>query len=109
MGSIPEQPNLNPETTTSNNATPTLFQPIQIRGLTLRNRIVVSPMGMYSSHPSGNLTEFHLMHHGQFAFRGAALTIVEGILPHPLIHIALETTRQGSPHSLQNPPSMRTP
>ncbi|KAF2450290.1 FMN-linked oxidoreductase, partial [Karstenula rhodostoma CBS 690.94] len=56
---------------------PTLFQPLQIRNLTLRNRIVVSPMGMYSSSPSGNLTSFHLMHHGQFAFRGAALTIVE--------------------------------
>ncbi|KAJ4354175.1 NADH-dependent flavin oxidoreductase [Didymosphaeria variabile] len=34
-------------------------------------------MGMYSSFPDGNLTDFHLMHHGHFAFRGAALTIVE--------------------------------
>lgn len=56
---------------------PTLFKPLQVRDITLRNRIVVSPMGMYSSYPSGHLTDFHLMHHGQFAFRGAALTIVE--------------------------------
>ena len=58
---------------------PILFQPLKIRGMALRNRIVVSPMGMYSSQsPAGQLTDFHLMHYGHFAFRGAALTIVEG-------------------------------
>ncbi|KAJ4289153.1 NADH-dependent flavin oxidoreductase [Kalmusia sp. IMI 367209] len=63
-------------------ASPALFQPLQIRGLHLRNRIVVSPMGMYSS-TNGHFTDFHLMHHGHFAFRGAALSIVEvtAVLP----------------------------
>lgn len=56
---------------------PALFDPIEIRGMQLRNRIVVSPMGMYSSYPDGRLTDFHLMHHGQFALRDAALTMVE--------------------------------
>lgn len=62
------------------NNDPMLFQPLQVRGMTLRNRIIVSPMGMYSSQsPIGQLTDFHLMHYGHLAFRGAALTIVEGM------------------------------
>jgi 2,4-dienoyl-CoA reductase-like NADH-dependent reductase (Old Yellow Enzyme family) len=45
----------------------------------MRNRIVVSPIGTYSSPlPAGQLTDAHLMYHGHFAFRGAARTIVEG-------------------------------
>ena len=73
---------------------PALFQPLKIRGLNLRNRIVVSPMGMYSSQsPAGELTEFHLMHHGHFAFRGAALTIVEGMCHLFLSHRSAITTR----------------
>lgn len=53
-----------------------LFEPIQIRGLELQNRIFVSPMGMYSS-PDGHATTFHLVHLGSFALRGAGLTFVE--------------------------------
>jgi 2,4-dienoyl-CoA reductase-like NADH-dependent reductase (Old Yellow Enzyme family) len=53
-----------------------LFEPLNIRGLQLQNHIVVAPMGMYSS-PGGHLTDFHLMHHGQFALRGVGLTMVE--------------------------------
>ena len=55
---------------------PLLFQPVQIRGLTLPNRIIIPPMGMYSS-PDGHMTDFHLVHHGSFALRGAGLIIVE--------------------------------
>ncbi|KAF2870632.1 hypothetical protein BDV95DRAFT_638332 [Massariosphaeria phaeospora] len=55
---------------------PKLFQPIQIRGLRLPHRIVVSPMGMYSA-TNGHLSDFHLMHLGNFGFRGAPLTVVE--------------------------------
>lgn len=55
---------------------PKLFSPLQIRGLTLRNRIIVAPMGMYSS-PSGHFTDFHLMQHGHFTFRGAGMSIIE--------------------------------
>jgi 2,4-dienoyl-CoA reductase-like NADH-dependent reductase (Old Yellow Enzyme family) len=56
-------------------AVPTLFQPLQIRGMTLTNRIAVSPMSMYSAN-MGHATDFHLVHLGQFAMRGAALTMV---------------------------------
>ncbi|KAK4229062.1 hypothetical protein QBC38DRAFT_473619 [Podospora fimiseda] len=55
---------------------PTVFTPLKIRGLTLQNRFAVSPMCMYSA-DDGHLTDFHLVHLGSFALRGAALTIVE--------------------------------
>ncbi|KAK3900959.1 hypothetical protein C8A05DRAFT_35387 [Staphylotrichum tortipilum] len=55
---------------------PTLFTPIKLRGLTLQNRFVVSPMCTYSA-DDGHLTDWHLVHLGAFAQRGAALTIVE--------------------------------
>ncbi|KAK0618082.1 hypothetical protein B0T17DRAFT_495877 [Bombardia bombarda] len=55
---------------------PTVFTPLQLRSLTLPNRFVVSPMCMYSA-DDGHLTDFHLVHIGQFALHGAGLTIVE--------------------------------
>lgn len=61
---------LNPSTA------PTLFQPLTIRGVTLHNRIVVSPMCTYSA-DNGHLTDFHLVHLGQYALAGAGLTMVE--------------------------------
>ncbi|KAK3300875.1 uncharacterized protein B0H64DRAFT_25906 [Chaetomium fimeti] len=54
---------------------PTLFTPLRLRGMTLQNRFVVSPMCMYSTE-DGHLTDWHLVHLGAFAVRGAALTIV---------------------------------
>ncbi|KAI1035506.1 hypothetical protein LB504_006064 [Fusarium proliferatum] len=59
-----------------NEVNSTLFSPLKVRGLTLQNRIAVSPMGMFSAN-DGHLTDFHLVHHGAFAMRGAALVIVE--------------------------------
>lgn len=56
--------------------TPKLFQPMKIRGMELQNRIVVSPMGMYSS-LDGRSIPFHLIHIGSFAVRGPGLTFVE--------------------------------
>jgi 2,4-dienoyl-CoA reductase-like NADH-dependent reductase (Old Yellow Enzyme family) len=53
-----------------------LFAPIELRGLTLSNRIVVSPMCQYSA-VDGCATDWHLMHLGQFAVSGAGLLIVE--------------------------------
>ena len=53
-----------------------LFSPINLRGLTLSNRIVVSPMCQYSA-IDGCATDWHLMHLGQFSVSGAGLVIVE--------------------------------
>ncbi|KAI9686810.1 MAG: hypothetical protein M1820_010556, partial [Bogoriella megaspora] len=67
--------------------TPTLFTPIQIRDVTLRNRIAVSPMCQYSTAASGSeigvLTDWHIATLGHYAIKGAALVFVEatGVQP----------------------------
>ena len=53
-----------------------LFESIVFRGVELSNRIVVSPMGMYSAE-NGYVTPFHLVHYGKFAMGGAGLVFVE--------------------------------
>ena len=53
-----------------------LFEGIVFRGVELSNRIVVSPMGMYSAE-NGYVTPFHLVHYGKFAMGGAGLVFVE--------------------------------
>lgn len=53
-----------------------LFSPFTLRGLTLPNRIVVSPMCQYSAE-DGCATDWHLMHLGQLAQSGAGLLIIE--------------------------------
>ncbi|KAL0939221.1 NADH:flavin oxidoreductase/NADH oxidase [Colletotrichum truncatum] len=68
---------------------PTLFQPLQIRDLRINNRIWVSPMCMYSA-DYGHMTDFHLVHLGQFALNGAALTIVEATAVEPRGRISPE-------------------
>ncbi|MEY2698448.1 MAG: hypothetical protein RL720_404, partial [Actinomycetota bacterium] len=57
---------------------PTLFTPITLRNLTIRNRVWVPPMCMYSAlNRDGVPTEFHRAHYGAFALGGAGLVIVE--------------------------------
>ena len=53
-----------------------LFSPLSLRSLNLENRIVVAPMCQYSAH-DGTMTDWHLMHLGQFAVSGAGLVFVE--------------------------------
>jgi 2,4-dienoyl-CoA reductase-like NADH-dependent reductase (Old Yellow Enzyme family) len=53
-----------------------LFSPLPIRGLQLRNRIVVSPMCQYSS-IDGFANDWHLVHLGSRAVGGAALVFTE--------------------------------
>jgi 2,4-dienoyl-CoA reductase-like NADH-dependent reductase (Old Yellow Enzyme family) len=53
-----------------------LFQPLVIRGIELKNRIVVSPMCQYSS-IDGFANDWHLVHLGARAVGGAALIISE--------------------------------
>ncbi|KAJ3534298.1 hypothetical protein NM208_g7594 [Fusarium decemcellulare] len=56
---------------------PTLFKPLRIRGIELHNRFGVSPMGMFSAGQDGHATDFHLVHLGQFALKGAGVVFVE--------------------------------
>ena len=53
-----------------------LFESIGLRGVTLRNRIGVSPMCQYSSE-DGFANDWHLVHLGRFATGGAGLVISE--------------------------------
>jgi 2,4-dienoyl-CoA reductase-like NADH-dependent reductase (Old Yellow Enzyme family) len=66
----------------SNSPLPLLFTPLQIRSLTLRNRLAVSPMCQYSS-TDGYLNNYHLTHLGQFALHGAGLIIQEATSVNP--------------------------
>jgi 2,4-dienoyl-CoA reductase-like NADH-dependent reductase (Old Yellow Enzyme family) len=53
-----------------------LFQPLDLRGLTLKNRVVVSPMQTYSA-PEGLATPWHQAHLARFALGGAGLVMAE--------------------------------
>ncbi len=53
-------------------ALPLLFTPLTLRGLTIRNRVVVSPMCQYRS-VDGKPTDWHLVHLGKFAMGGAGM------------------------------------
>ena len=55
---------------------PHLFEPLTLRGVTLRNRIGVSPMCQYSS-VDGLANDWHLVHLGARATGGASLVMVE--------------------------------
>ncbi|HYK12837.1 MAG TPA: NADH:flavin oxidoreductase/NADH oxidase [Burkholderiales bacterium] len=55
---------------------PLLFTPIELAGVTARNRVVVSPMCQYSS-ADGGPTDFHLVHLGKFAMGGAGIVFCE--------------------------------
>lgn len=63
-------------------AAPRLFEPLALRGLTLRNRIAMSPMCQYSA-VDGHMTDWHHVHLASRAVGGAGLIIVEatGVLP----------------------------
>jgi 2,4-dienoyl-CoA reductase-like NADH-dependent reductase (Old Yellow Enzyme family) len=55
-----------------------LFSPINVRGITAKNRMWVAPMCMYSCEAKdGVVTPFHLVHYGARALGGAGLIIVE--------------------------------
>ncbi|MCX5193795.1 bifunctional salicylyl-CoA 5-hydroxylase/oxidoreductase [Streptomyces sp. NBC_00249] len=57
-------------------AVPPMFTPFTLRGLTLRNRVVLSPMDMYSA-TDGVPGDFHLVHLGSRALGGAGLVMTE--------------------------------
>lgn len=63
-------------------AVPPMLTPLTARGLTLKNRIVVSPMATYSA-VDGVVQDFHLVHLGARALGGAALVMVEMTSPTP--------------------------
>lgn len=57
-------------------ATPAMFQPVRIGELELANRVMLSPMDMYSA-VDGVPQEFHLVHLGSKALGGAGIVMAE--------------------------------
>jgi anthraniloyl-CoA monooxygenase len=55
---------------------PPMFAPFRLRDLVLANRVVVSPMDMYSA-VDGTPGDFHFVHFGSLAFGGAGLIVSE--------------------------------
>src|ERR1700684_1261161 len=58
-------------------ARPMLFEPLTIRGLTLKNRLVGPPMVHYRCDPGNTCGTFHVVHLGRFALGGFGLVFVE--------------------------------
>ena len=55
---------------------PILFSPLELRGLTLRNRAVLSPMCQYQA-VEGRVQDWHFRHHARFASGGLRRAFVE--------------------------------
>lgn len=68
--------------------TPRLFQPLTIRSLTLKNRVVISPMCQHAA-DFGKATDWHLVHLGKFAIGGAGLIFVESTAVDPRSRIGI--------------------
>jgi 2,4-dienoyl-CoA reductase-like NADH-dependent reductase (Old Yellow Enzyme family) len=61
----------------SGSAWPKLFEPLTIRALTLKNRLVVPPMVHYRAEAGNTCGAFHLVHLGRYALGGFGLVFVE--------------------------------
>src|SRR5262245_13125766 len=55
---------------------PTLFLPLQLRNLTIRNRAILSPMCQYQA-VDGHAQDWHYAHHARFAAGGLGIAFVE--------------------------------
>ena len=60
----------------ANDPPPPMFTPFRLRGMTLQNRVVVSPMCQYSA-DDGTVNNWHMVHLGGFAVGGAGLVFTE--------------------------------
>ncbi|MFC7080523.1 NADH:flavin oxidoreductase/NADH oxidase [Halorussus caseinilyticus] len=69
-----------------------LFSPLSIRGTTVRNRVMVSPMCQYSCDRDGFATDWHEVHLGSRATGGAGIVMTEAT--------AVEPRGRISPHDL---------
>ncbi|MFL5114042.1 MAG: bifunctional salicylyl-CoA 5-hydroxylase/oxidoreductase [Microvirga sp.] len=68
-----------------------MFQPLALRDMVLPNRVVMSPMDMYSA-VDGVPQDWHLVHYGARAIGGAGLMFTEMTCPSPQARITLGCT-----------------
>lgn len=77
-------PTSSPTAVVDSVATPSLFDPISLRGVVIRNRLWAAPMCQYSvTEHDGVPTEWHLVHLGSMAAGGAGLIVVEATAVSP--------------------------
>ncbi|MGQ0647257.1 MAG: oxidoreductase, partial [Gemmatimonadaceae bacterium] len=84
------------EKETASRVPPPMFTPFTLRGMTLENRVVVSPMDMYSA-SDGVPNDFHLVHYGARALGGAGLLMTEMTCVSPEARITLGCTGMYAP------------
>jgi len=75
---------------------PPMFTPFSLRGMTVENRVVVSPMDTYSA-SEGTPNDFHLVHYGVRALGGAGLVMTEMTCVSPEARITLGCTGMYAP------------
>jgi anthraniloyl-CoA monooxygenase len=80
---------------------PPMFTPFRLRGLRLENRVVVSPMDMYSAE-DGTPNDFHLVHLGSRALGGAGLLMTEMTCVSPEARITLGCTGMYAPEHVES-------
>lgn len=68
--------------TDENTKVPKLFKPLQLRGMQLQNRIMLSPLCQYSAE-DGNYTPWHITHIGGIVQRGPGVTCIEAAAVKP--------------------------
>jgi anthraniloyl-CoA monooxygenase len=78
---------------------PPMFTPFRLRSMTLENRVVVSPMDMYSAE-DGVPNDFHLVHLGSRAMGGAGLVVTEMTCVSPEARITLGCTGMYAPEHM---------
>lgn len=61
---------------------PLLFQPLRLRELALKNRVVISPMCQHAAE-AGHAAAWHMVHLGKFALGGAGLILTESTAVDP--------------------------
>ncbi|MDR2487009.1 MAG: NADPH dehydrogenase NamA [Clostridiales Family XIII bacterium] len=60
-----------------------LFDEIRLKDLTLKNRIAMAPMCVYSAGADGKVTDWHLLHYGTRAVGGVGLLVLEATAVSP--------------------------
>ena len=62
--------------TAKKNALPPLFQPYEVRQVSFKNRVIVTPMCQYAS-DDGHVMDWHFAHHARFSLGGVGGAMVE--------------------------------
>lgn len=79
----------------------TLFSPMKIKNLEIKNRIVMAPMCQYSSDEGGKVKDWHLIHYSTRAIGGVGLILVEATAVEPRGRISAEDLGIWADHHIE--------